>query len=301
MKPLIALAIMAAAIMGCQAPDPPAAEDMIDRHRAELQAATEELRAAAGILSNGADAALVGELAPPVMAAEPTPAPTATVAPTPTAYPTPTPAPTRPAGDTGICYRTPEVQRWIIQRLQIHSCRLITEPELYRITDGMSGRFKPGDLAGLANVPKVAISGYCGDWTDAEYAAAVLDGLNPDAVLTIEVDIPYPAGEWPRNEIIQYGITGDWQTAFSIGNRERGWSEEQIEPLYQRGVALKQEINTRARAVAEAISTARDGKSGLIRLKTNGQAVVGDPPEPGSVSVGVYVRWQPHTDMPECD
>lgn len=296
MKPMIALtlAVLAAALMGCQSPAAPAAEDMIERQRADLQAAAEELRAAAGVLSEGADAAFEGELTPPDMAAMPTPAPAATVA------PTPSPAPTRPAGETGICYRTPEVQKWIIQKLQIHSCRLITEPELYRITDSISGQFHPGDLSGLANVPSVAISGYCGDWTDAAFVAGVLDGLNPDAVISVAAAIEATSGEWPRDSIIQYGIAGDWETALQVGYQERGWREEQVKPLYQRGVALKQRVNTLARDIAEAVSTARDGTAGLIRLKTNGQAVVGNPPEPGSVSVSVGVRWQPHTEMPEC-
>ena len=293
MKPILALVLLAAALMGCQAAAAPAAEDMIERQRADLQAAAEELRAAAGVLSEGADAAFEGELAPPDMAAMPTPAPAATVA------PTPTPAPTRPAGETGICYRTPEVQRWIIRRLGIQSCRLITEPELFRITDAFTDPviLKPGDLAGFANVPQVSIAGYCGDWTDADFVAGVLDGLNPDAAISVAADITATDGGNDPGAISN-AIWGR-MSAVEIQNGY-GMTAAQAEGIYKRGVGLKQRINTRARDIADAVSTARDGKPGLIRLKTVGQAVVGNPPESGSVSVSVGVRWQPHTEMPEC-
>lgn len=136
--------------------------------------------------------------------AEVPPAPTATPAATPTLLPPPTPTaapaavaakveppPTPAAAPTlgdGICYRTPEIQDWIISQLNIPSCRLITEPELYRLQSGFAmGGLKPGDMVGFANVPSVRIVGaHCGDWANPDYARAMLEGLNREARLGIE-------------------------------------------------------------------------------------------------------------------
>ena len=291
MKALIALVFMAVAVIGCQSPAAPADPDMIERQRAELQ------EAAGGILADGADAAFDGGLTPPNMAAMPTPAPTVA--------PTPTPAPTRPAFDTGICYRTPEMQRWIIQKLQIPSCRLITEPELYRIEEGLNGIFKPGDLSGLANVPSVGIYGYCGDWTDADHAAAVLQGFNPNASISVEADIPYHAeanqqGWYLQSAYGSFGAGNPDRSEIDRRGAEGGLNADQMAGLYRIATGLKQRVNQRARDIAEAVSTARDGKPGMVRLKTTGQAVVGDLSKPGYISVSVNVRWQPGNDMPEC-
>ena len=86
------------------------------------------------------------------------PAPTPTAAPTPTHVPSPRPITT--ARDRDICRRTPEVQRALMQHLNINLCRAITTAELFRITNDQPNwptlTFRrilhPDDLAGLDNL-----------------------------------------------------------------------------------------------------------------------------------------------------
>lgn len=77
------------------------------------------------------------------------------------------------SGD-GICYRTPEIQQWIIQELGIELCRLTTEQELFRVTEplvaptdergnGNNALVKAGELRGLASVKGIRIDDHCGD------------------------------------------------------------------------------------------------------------------------------------------
>lgn len=242
-------------------------------------------------------AATAAPISAPVAAATPSPVPTATARPTP--VPTATPLPE----GVGICYRTPEVQEWIIQQLQIPSCRLITEPELYRIKAEfrVNAELRPGDLSGLANVPSVYIHyGHCGNWEDPAYAAAMLDGLNPNAALRIDSPLEWAGGEEGRGEVIIQAMAGNVQSAESVG-MSYGLSENQAESLIKQAQALKMRTNTRARAIAAVVAETRGKENPLIRIPAQGHAVFGKPPEPGSVEVrvGLVIKGR-HADRPEC-
>ena len=124
-----------------------------------------------------------------VTAATATPEPSATttptVAPAPTATPdieatvqarvsadltrvAPTPAPAktdRPSATTssqtlvGICYRTPELQDVILDKLDVDLCQVVNEKELFRITHlGLNiPSVKEGDFAGFVNVQSMTL------------------------------------------------------------------------------------------------------------------------------------------------
>ena len=240
----------------------------------------------------------------PVAAATPAPIPTATARPTP--IPTATPLPE----GVGICYRTPEVQEWIIRQLQIPACRLITEPELYRIDEALyvPDQLKAGDLAGLVNVPRVDIDyGHCGDWENPDYAAAMLGGLNRDAAITITTAVAFDRDDWPRSQVIGYGIYGtvDYPAAvrqqFDDPNvlREAGIGDDfQIESLLKQGEGLKHQWNTLARNIAAAVAMAQGKEQSVIRITPVGRAVVGEPQMPGSVEV-IVEDVRPN-EIPEC-
>ncbi len=239
------------------------------------------------------------------------PAPAQPLTQLPTTTPMPTPVP--PAAATplpenvGICYRTPEVQEWIIQQLQIPSCRLITEPELYRIQDefSVSAALKPGDMAGFANVAAVHIpAAHCGDWENSTYAASILDGLNPDAALFIAIPVAHNRDDWPRSEIISFGMhnTVTYPAAvrkqFDDGLVDSGLTDTQISSLLKQGEGLKMRVNTQARSIAAAVAAAKGEVRPLIQIKNLGHAVIGQPPEPGSVSATVTLE-RPR-DIPDC-
>ena len=241
----------------------------------------------------------------PVAAATPAPIPTATANPTP--IPTATPLPE----GVGICYRTPEVQEWIIQQLQIPACRLITEPELYRITAEMPislHRIKPGDLAGLVNVSAVRDhSGHCGAWENPDYAAAMLEGLNRDAAITITTAVAFDRDDWPRSQVISYGIYGTVDYPAAVRQRfddpnvllEAGIGDDsQIESLLKQGEGLKHQWNTLALNIAAAVATAQGKAQPVIRITPVGRAVVGEPQMPGSVEV-IVEDVRPN-EIPEC-
>ena len=84
-------------------------------------------------------------------------APTKTQAPTATALPTPPSA----VPTDNICRRNPGVQRELISALYISSCRIITNDELYRLTDRMSFYMQEppgaGDLSGLVNMQSMSL------------------------------------------------------------------------------------------------------------------------------------------------
>ena len=87
---------------------------------------------------------------------------TATRTPTdeaPTQAPTPTKAvPPTPSGP-GICGRSPEIQKAILESLDLNLCQVATEGELFRITglgNNLSLRtVKAGDFQGLVNIEKL--------------------------------------------------------------------------------------------------------------------------------------------------
>lgn len=241
------------------------------------------------------------------IAAAPTPSPP----PVPTATPSPIPTATPLPEGVGICYRTPEVQEWIIQQLQIPACRLITEPELYRITAEMPislHRIKPGDLAGLVNVSAAADdSGHCGDWENPEYAAAILDGLNSNAAIKIWTAVAFDRDDWPRSQVISYGIYGTVDYPAAVRQQfddpnvllEAGIGDDaQIESLLRRGEGLKHQWNTLALNIAAAVATAQGKEQPVIRITPVGRAVVGEPQMPGSVEV-IVEDVRPN-EIPEC-
>ena len=199
----------------------------------------------------------------------------------------------------GICYRTPAVQEWIISQLQIPSCAVISNAELYRITEpmGFTG-LKPGDLDGLVNVESLTIGdGHCGDWENPDYAASILDGFNPEAALLIYSPFLISATRGTHAEIVIVSMhAGGVDTANRIAF-SNGIPQAQADSLIKRGQALKIEVNTQARAIAEAIAEARSIERPVIRVKTLGHAVIGNPPNDGSIevrseSVGTAVECQ---------
>ena len=102
------------------------------------------------------------------VAATATQAPTATVAATATQAPTatlvaaatqvrPTPQQSTPELETddGICWRNPEVQEAIIERLKIQSCQIINAGELFRLRElqvDTAAPLQPGDFADMPNL-----------------------------------------------------------------------------------------------------------------------------------------------------
>ena len=90
----------------------------------------------------------------------PSPTRRASASSTATPEPTPTPTvrstPTRPrTSDNDICYRSPEVQRQILDYLRVSLCQSVTEAELFRIDGEMEIGAKavaPGDFNGLVNL-----------------------------------------------------------------------------------------------------------------------------------------------------
>lgn len=240
----------------------------------------------------------------------------ATASPVPTATPMPTPVPTAtplPEG-VGICYRTPEVQDWIIQQLNIPSCRVITEPELYRITDRLyvNAPLKPGDLSGLVNVPAVDIDyGHCGDWENPDYTAAVLDGLNPDAQIRFNSFFPisYDGGLaedldpnlslerkreytesrfqgilaqliYPSNSTSTGGpVYGDVDDLVDAGLNQT-FSIADLQTFPSRAREVKAEMNRKALSIAQAIGESGFGKGGSVKMQAPGQAVIIPPASP---------------------
>ena len=208
-----------------------------------------------------------------------TAAATPTPAPPPTATVTPAPI-TAPAPDSGICYRSPEIQQWIIRQLQIQSCRFITDPELYRITEsliapqehngnGIVSLLRPGDLQGLANVKGISITDHCRDWTDPEFVSDMLAGFNPAGSV----------------EIIAALNLGDYA---------------EPTPSYtakQRADAIRKDSNQRAHAIAAAVSATRDTSLPLFDNPSDG-VVQTNLEQPGAVSVKVDMRQE--ISIPDC-
>lgn len=118
-----------------------------------------------------------------------------------------------------ICYRTPEIQEWIISRLRLESCQLITERELFRITERMSWSsraLKPGDLRGLANVRSLSIRDTCGEWGDEELVSGLLDGFNPAADISVEFWVRVDDRGDPTPEYAERQVDLGFQSAESV-------------------------------------------------------------------------------------
>lgn len=211
---------------------------------------------------------------------------TATPEPTPTPYPTYTPYPTLTPPSVGICYRTPAVQDWILNRLNRTTCAHTSIAELYRITTwGDFAELKAGDLSGLVNVPYLTVGAHqCGDWADPEYAAGVLAGFNPEARIRIFDNVrsanPYPE-DWAGSVIFDAFLRAD---SAEEAQRTIGQSIHETEidrlgvsrmdALKSRALALKDKINAHAVSVAEAVRDAQ-GIDGKVHLEGFGLAVVG--------------------------
>ena len=88
-------------------------------------------------------------------------APPTKAAATPTPYPTRATAPTPRPDSPSICGRSPLVQQEILEQLQIPSCQVINNQELYRILELELGHpehpLKPGDMDGLVNLTELDI------------------------------------------------------------------------------------------------------------------------------------------------
>lgn len=94
--------------------------------------------------------------------ATPKPAPSPTIIPTLAPTDTPFPVPQATAESEEFCYRTPAVQRVILNRLQTTRCLGLTAAELFRIEDidhMESVQFKDGDFGWLVNLRGLSIVG----------------------------------------------------------------------------------------------------------------------------------------------
>lgn len=210
----------------------------------------------------------------------------------------------------GICFRTPEVQEWILRVLQIRGCRAVDDAELYRITSPVAFTgLKPGDLDGLVNVESLVIpDGHCGDWENPEYAASILEGFNPEASLLIVGDYLYSVdqGPGPRLDIIGLGMyeTEMYPEAvrrrFDDGLLDSGLTDEQIESLLKRGSGIKAQVNAQSRAIAAAVAEVRGVENPVIRIVRLGNSVIGNPPDAGSVDVRIELKHRP-ADVIECE
>ena len=78
--------------------------------------------------------------------------------PDPTKQPPPTDLP-REIAESGICGRTPEIQEKLIEMLQIRSCQVINDAELYRVRKFSASAisFKVGDFDDLPNLTSLSI------------------------------------------------------------------------------------------------------------------------------------------------
>ena len=96
------------------------------------------------------------------------------------------PTPVTIAGP-GICGRTPEIQKTLINQLGIRSCRAINETELYRVRKiGFSTKsIKPGDLTGFVNLKTLTISGL-----NEPMTPGVFNGLKSLTSLNISMNLP---------------------------------------------------------------------------------------------------------------
>lgn len=131
---------------------------------------------------------------PPTSARQPTPTtrPTNTPSakandPTPNPIATATPLPAIITTGPGICRRSPKLQNILIDQLNLASCQLITEHELFRVIELPDMRFEnspqPGDFAGLVNVKELRIELR----NDSDLPADTFHGLEGLEILRVEL------------------------------------------------------------------------------------------------------------------
>lgn len=210
-------------------------------------------------------------------AARPTVAPIAT--PTPSLAPTATPLP-----EADICDRPATLQRWILQHLQIAFCHEVFTADLYRIDEGLhipnQVELKPGDLAGLVNVPRVEIGiGHCGDWENPEYTAAILRGFNPDAQIrfkpVLQVDGVPPDGWTYLPSMIYYPDgTPDSVDEMLIAGWDEFLSLADLQTFPDLARQARDEMNRKAMSIAQAVRDAGFGKGGAVRMQGPGLAII---------------------------
>ena len=151
------------------------------------------------------------------------------------------PAPTRvtipaPAGP-GICGRSPEIQKAILDRLDIPLCQVTSKAELFRIEsmNPTMDTVRPGDFEGLVNIKEIAImakniepGGLSGlvniermeltVHTYGSIAPGALQGLNNLETLRIKTNKKYPE---PEDTI----TLPEFDLLPKLKNLEVGWFE----------------------------------------------------------------------------
>ena len=174
---IMALAALVAAAMmisiGCSNEEPPPVErtpaerqdterddliEELDRMREEIISLREEARETEEEDRAMPQARNTATPTPTPTPATRTPRPASTTAPAPTIAPPP-----RVSRTDSICRRSPGVQQALINAVKIASCRIITNEELYRISQvelqvSYSTNPKPGDFAGLVNLRTLRVS-----------------------------------------------------------------------------------------------------------------------------------------------
>ena len=213
----------------------------------------------------------------------------------------PTPAP------EDICYRSPHIQDWILRQLNLSSCQVVNERELFRIQEPFSAAvpsLKPGDLAGLLNISALSLyQGHCGSWETPEYAAALLAGANPKAALWLEIQQPQPDLPWPQAQILSLGlyenIAAPAQARQHFDDLLIAMNDDQIAARLKQGAGIKRRLNQQAHQAAQTLAAARGQENPLIRLKSLGHAVIGaDNAGPGSIQV--FATLQRKDDIAPC-
>ena len=152
-----ALALTIACSIACNTGTPPAPDadpDRSDQRILQLQKEIQTLKAENAPTET-----------PKPTATRELPTPTRIAAGEPSKKTTPTstlPPPPRVRPTDNICRRSPNVQQTLLTRLQISSCRIITNEELFRLNGSLrislSRAPQPGDLDGLVNLEELVLS-----------------------------------------------------------------------------------------------------------------------------------------------
>lgn len=222
------------------------------------------------------------------------------------------------SGD-GICNRTPEIQQWIVRELDIELCRLITDQELFRVTEvlivpteekanGLKALIKPGDLRGLVSVKGIRIEDHCRDWSDLAWTQGVFEGFNPDADVDIRTAVDFgryedPTPDWTRDEVARGSTeeqvfrnrlnlvdrsleTDGTDLAVALLNLQEGpygLTKEQAAAWRRQVGDIVADVRERAEDIGRAVAAARGDED-----------VVFGQPEWGIGKVGL--SWQPAAD-----
>ena len=154
-------AVMALAISTACSNDEPRPTEEPDNTQSELMERLDRMSGDIAVLRREAEESgrQPAETAPLTTTPAPTaeaPTETATEAPAPT-----TAAPPTPSGP-GICGRSPEIQREILDQIDVPLCQVTTTAELFRIEDLSSSlrmeTVRSGDLGGLVNVKEMTLT-----------------------------------------------------------------------------------------------------------------------------------------------